>query len=274
MSWPETKTVLVTVRTYPTPATKGVEVSCTAGITEDGRWIRLFPIPYRYLPTAQRFRKYQWIKAAVRRSSDSRPESYEIDVNSIQLLSEPLPERNAWEERKRHVLRLLAPSLCALKRAWQADKQGAATLGIFRPRRILRLRIEPTTPAWSPKQLAALRQYENALIPDPRTPRQELEKVPFNFKYVFQCDDDACKTHTLGCTDWEASEAWRSWRRYGSAWEQKFRQKFETWMTEKRDTHFYVGTVHEHPAEWMIVGLFYPPKHREQQPALPGLEAN
>jgi hypothetical protein len=32
------KRVLITVRTYPTPAKKGIEVSCTAGITDDGKW--------------------------------------------------------------------------------------------------------------------------------------------------------------------------------------------------------------------------------------------
>jgi hypothetical protein len=31
-------------------------------------------------------------------------------------------------------------------------------------------------------------------------------------------------------------------------------------MTEKYDTHFIVGTVHKHPKNWIIVGLFYPPK--------------
>ena len=31
-------------------------------------------------------------------------------------------------------------------------------------------------------------------------------------------------------------------------------------MIEKFDTHFYVGTVHQHPKSWIIVGLFYPPK--------------
>ena len=31
-------------------------------------------------------------------------------------------------------------------------------------------------------------------------------------------------------------------------------------MIRKFDTHFYVGTVREHPAEWIIVGLFYPPR--------------
>jgi hypothetical protein len=31
-------------------------------------------------------------------------------------------------------------------------------------------------------------------------------------------------------------------------------------MITKLDTHFYVGTVHKHPTEWIIVGLFYPPR--------------
>ena len=26
------------------------------------------------------------------------------------------------------------------------------------------------------------------------------------------------------------------------------------------DTHVFVGTVHKHPKNWVIVGLFYPPK--------------
>lgn len=82
-----TKRVLIVVRTYPTPARRGVEVSCTAGITEEGEWIRLFPIPYRFLHPDRRFRKYQTIDARVKRASDSRAESYEIDVDSIDILS-------------------------------------------------------------------------------------------------------------------------------------------------------------------------------------------
>jgi hypothetical protein len=50
----ERKRILITVRTYPVPATKGVEVSCTAGITEGQQWIRIFPIPYRFLQPDRR----------------------------------------------------------------------------------------------------------------------------------------------------------------------------------------------------------------------------
>ena len=31
-------------------------------------------------------------------------------------------------------------------------------------------------------------------------------------------------------------------------------------MINKLDTYFYVGTVHRHPKNWIIVGLFYPTK--------------
>jgi hypothetical protein len=63
------------------------------------------------------------------------------------------------------------------------------------------------------------------------------------------------------CTDWEMSESYRRWRnQYGTNWEAKFRQKYESEMIGKNDTHFYVGTVHQHPDAWIIVGLFYPPR--------------
>jgi hypothetical protein len=37
-----------------------------------------------------------------------------------------------------------------------------------------------------------------------------------------------------------------------------FRQRYERDMIEKNDTHFYVGYIHQHPDNWLIVGLFYP----------------
>jgi hypothetical protein len=62
------------------------------------------------------------------------------------------------------------------------------------------------------------------------------------------------------CTDWEMGQAYRAWRReYGDQWEAKFRERFETEMIEKKETHFFVGTIHQHPGSWIIVGLFYPP---------------
>jgi hypothetical protein len=55
-------------------------------------------------------------------------------------------------------------------------------------------------------------------------------------------------------------QSYRSWQeKYGDDWEAAFRQKYENEMINKFDTHCYVGTVHKHPKEWIIVGLFHPP---------------
>ncbi len=66
------------------------------------------------------------------------------------------------------------------------------------------------------------------------------------------------------CTDWEMSESYRRWRsEYGDGWEEKFRQRYENEMIQRYDTHFYVGTVASHPNNWIIIGLFYPPREAE-----------
>lgn len=251
----ERKRILIVVRTYPAPSKKSAEASCTAGITDDGKWIRLFPIPYRFLEPDKQFAKYQWIEAMVRKASDARPESFNIDVDSIKILSSPLPTDDGWRERKGKVLPLAAHCLCCLKE--ERDRTGKPTLGLIKPAVIERFIIEKGDDAWTPTQLEMLRQGH---LFNSNAPKVELEKVPYDFSYVFRCDHASCTGHNLCCTDWEAGQAWRSWSRtYGDQWESKFRQKFEQEMLKKNDTYFFVGTVRAHPHSWTIVGLFYPP---------------
>lgn len=251
----EKKKALITVRTYPIPASPGVEVSCTAAITDEGKWLRLFPVPYRFLDQDKKFRKYQWIEFSGIKASDPRPESYHIDIDSINILSEPLPTTNEWRARKDMVFPLRAPSLCYLKN--ERDLNKYPTLGFFRPKTIDRLRVITTSPTWSQAELNMLRQDDLFRS----RPLDELEKIPYHFSYTFRCDAPACTSHSLLCTDWEMGQAWRKWsREYGDEWEAKFRQRFETEMIQKNDTHFYVGTTHRHPHVWIIIGLFYPPK--------------
>lgn len=252
----EIKRALIVVRTYPNPATKGVEVSCTAAITDKREWLRLFPVPWRLLDSDQQFRKYQWVQVTVTKSTkDGRPESYKLKPDGIKILSEKLPTDREWQARKDIVLPLKSPSLCFLKR--QQKAQGHPTLGIFRPKKIQGLVITSAASSWTDAQLAILRQGHLFV----ESPKAELEKIPFNFQYQFSCDDDQCNGHKIICTDWEMGELYRKCRdSYGDAWEDKFRQRYETDMIHKNDTHFYVGTMRGHPDVWIIVGLFYPPR--------------
>jgi hypothetical protein len=251
------KRVLITVRTYPVPATKSIEASCTAGITSDGQWIRLFPIPYRLMDQERRFVKWQWIDVnVIKAANDPRPESYKLNVDSIQV-GEVIGTQDEWRARRQIIEPLRGLSMCRIQ--GQQKQHGYPTLGIFRPHQIKRLIIESTDANWSQGELNTLRQ---STLFD-KAPAQILEKIPFDFRYEFRCGDVDCRGHTMICTDWEMGQAYRSWRReYGDQWEAKFRQRFETEMIEKNETQFFVGTIHQYPNSWIIVGLFYPPKQQ------------
>ena len=236
-------------------------MSCTAAITDKGEWLRLFPVPWRYLAADEQFRRYQWVEASVIKASDPRPESYKLKQNGIRILSEPLSTANNWQLRRDLIEPLCSHCLCCLKK--KLDSDGRPTLGIFRPKSLDKLIISTDTPNWTESQLAILGQGH--LFAE--KPKKQLEKIPHRFKYKFRCDHPDCSGHELSCTDWEMAQAWRRWKQdYGDNWESKFRRRFEQEMIEKYDTHLYVGTIHQHPKEWIIVGLFYPPK--VEQPLL------
>jgi hypothetical protein len=251
-----TRRVLITVRTYPVPARKNIEVSCTAGVTSDGNWIRLFPVPYRLLDYDKRFAKYQWIEVSVTKAAqDLRPESYKLNVDTIKICEQVDTSNGSWRERKKLLKPLVRQSMCQIRN--ERDTNNWPTLGLFRPAKIDRLIIEPDSAEWTPQQLANLDQ--TMLFQS--SPSEKLEKIPHKFKYQFRCSDQSCRGHTMSCTDWEMAESYRRWRdQYDEEWEIALREKYEEELVKKRDLHFYVGTVHRHPTEWIIVGLFYPPR--------------
>ena len=80
--------VLITVKTYPIPSDTYDELVCTAGVTEDGDFVRLYPINFRDLPYAQQYRKYQRVELRVTKhgSKDKRKESYRPVDGSIRTL--------------------------------------------------------------------------------------------------------------------------------------------------------------------------------------------
>lgn len=57
--------ILITVKTYPLLSSKHIETVCTAELREEGKWIRIYPVPFRNLDRNKRFKKYQWIEANI-----------------------------------------------------------------------------------------------------------------------------------------------------------------------------------------------------------------
>lgn len=268
--------VLITVKTYPIPSAKYDELVCTAGVTESGDFVRLYPINFRDLPFSQQYKKYQWIEvmAEKHRGRDVRKESYRPDSDTIQILREPIKSNPGnWAERARYALAKKARSMEELNDQREADR---TSLGVFKPKKVHDLVISPDDPDWKADFRAALRQ---ARLWDDRTVSKEPpRKVPFKFHYQFECDDPRCNGHRMMIEDWEVGALF--WRLVDQGLSHKdaadkVREKFLTELCgPDKDTHFFVGTILAYPKTWVVIGVFYPKIQAATGPTLFDMEAN
>ena len=265
--------VLITVKTYPIPSSKYDELVCTAGVTETGEFIRLYPVNFRDLPFSQQYKKYQWIDVVVSRHQgrEVRKESYRPDCDTIQKVGEPIASNPGnWKNRGRFVLTKKAQSMEELKDQQSADR---TSLGIFKPKVVKDLVISQDDSDWKPQFKAKLRQARlwetRSVSKDP--PR----KVPYKFHYKFECNDERCKGHKMMIEDWEVGALFWRLVDQGHSHEEASREVKEKFLDElcgtDKDTYFYVGTVLSHPKSWVVIGVFYPKKEKPSLKAKPSL---
>lgn len=253
--------VLITVKTAPIPSKKYDELVCTAGVLEDGTFVRLYPINFRELPFSQQYRKYQWIEvdAEKHKGRDTRKESWKPDSDTLTLGPKISTAGDpTWSNRARHVLPKKAQSMEAL---WDAQELDRTSLGVFKPQKIHDLVIEELpSPDWDPSFLEALKQAR--LWDDRKHTREPPRRMPFKLSFKFECDDPRCKgNHQMMIEDWEVSALY--WRLVDEGVPpqnavQAVRTKFLTVLCAlDRDTHFFVGTVLEH-GTWVVIGIWWP----------------
>jgi hypothetical protein len=141
---PDHQRILILCKTYPSPSARYVETSCVAGMDEQGRLIRLFPVPFRLVEDTQQFKKWQWISARVRRAQDdARPESHRLSVDTIEVQGDPLPTRDYWPERRAAIEHV--PIFASHDDLEAARIQHGVTLGLVRPSRLLGMDISPVS---------------------------------------------------------------------------------------------------------------------------------
>jgi hypothetical protein len=247
--------VLITVKTYPHPSEKYDELVCTAGITEAGQWVRLYPINYRGLDYERQFAKYQWVKLELGptgHGNDNRKESRRPNLDTLELHGDVLSTKNNWRARKAVIDKMPVHTLKELVALYDSDR---TSLGIVRPRRVLDIEVKKTDPEWSSQQLGFINQL--SLFDGNKRP---LRKIPFELRYVFECDDDT-KPHRALITDWELGALYlneeRRLRDPDKAAESVKRKFLNELCGPKRDTLFFMGTTWPYNT-WIVLGVFYP----------------
>lgn len=263
--------VLVTVKAYPQPSRTYGETVCVAGVRTDlgePTWIRIYPVAYRDLAFADRFKKYQFMHLrAFRASSDTRPESFKPNIPSAQL-GEVIGTERRWATRWRYLKGLAgATTACELYAA--QDDLAAPSLGLVKPKDVDRLEVEPNEGFSADRQRVA----ELAAAGDLFTAQRDaLEPAPYRLKYRYTCMSTGCNGHSQTLIDWEAGEAARSWKQAGASDQDLpalLRQKFlDQLCAADRDTYLFLGNQHQHRRSFLVLGVFWPPAGSRPAPTL------
>ena len=254
-----TKRVLVTVKAYPNPSRKYGETVCCAGIDIDIlQWIRLYPIPYRDLDVSQKFKKYTVISVKCYKANDKRVESYKVDSDSINRLYY-LDGKKKWEKRKEIVLPTISTSFCNILQDIKQNK----SLGIFKPHNI--------DFSWKKSSVESEHKREACYVQLSffNSQKEVIEQIPYDFYYTFKCHKQSnCPGHKLPIIDWEIGQAYRKWKHTYKNHEELLLNIKKKWLdficSEKNDIYFYVGNMKRFHNQFMVLGVFYPPKTTNQ----------
>ena len=268
--------VLVAVKTYPTLSSEYNELVCTAGFREDGSWIRIYPVPFRFLQEKQQYKKWQWIRVkTVKNNKDFRPESYRpYDLENSIKLEDEIPSKNSWKARSEFALKHVWNNMTELAKAAQRDNISLATL---KPKEVKNFIWERTSEEWDHKKLERILSSLNQGSLFDTTSRQGFEiakKIPFKFSYVFSTEDG--KERTMMIEDWELGmlylKMYNKFRNEEVACE-KVKEKYFRTMINGRDLYFFVGTTLKfHKVNvanpFIIIGTYWPPLVKNEELSL------
>jgi hypothetical protein len=261
----EKQRVLITVKTYPTLSRKYGETVCTAGVREDGSWVRMYPVPFRRLNEAEQYRKYDWVDCRlIRNSSDPRPETHRpVDASELVPVGHIDPSDN-WRERRKLLLET-ASVFHSLDELIAKAKINLHSLAVFKPAKMLDFVWEEEDKRdWEPQKLQQMRDLHSQLeLFEDNSWRQTFKvipKLPYSFSYKFQ--DSSGRESELQILDWEIGALYWNCLRSSNLDEtkalDKVRQKyFEEFLT--KDLHFFLGTTQQFhfigPNPWVIIGV-------------------
>jgi hypothetical protein len=266
--------VLLTVTTYPLPSRSYDELVCTAGILENGDWIRIYPVPLSFLlgqrqsGKMQSF-KYTWMELDLNpRSDDFRPESFSpknYDFRDLSLFDQ-IDTKNNWSLRKEICLKNVFTNLDALIELSKAPTN--KSLATFKPTTIERLEIVEDDPEWK-NEWKELRKQGDLFSQD-KAPEILIPKLPYKFYYRFK--DDSGKSRRLMIEDWEIGALYWKCLKASEGDEkqalEKVRQRFEYEFINKKEIYFFLGTTRQWHMRrsknpFVIIGVFYPKKESQ-----------
>lgn len=264
--------VLIAVKTYPTLSTKYDELVCTAGVLENGQWIRIYPVPLQFLRGLRKDGKietfkYNWIELELnRRKDDFRPESHSpvhYDFRDIVAHGKVGTDSN-WAERKQFCTANVYTNLTRLIEESKAPSN--VSLATFKPQQITAFEIKKEeNREWKDEWKEIRKQGD--LFDEGKSPEILIPKLPYKFYYHF-IDDEGTKSRLM-IEDWEIGALYWNCLKGAEGNEEialeKVREQYESNFIKNKDLYLFLGTTREWHMRraknpFVIIGVFYPKK--------------
>lgn len=272
----EHKRIFILVKAYPEISKRYGEVVCTAGIQEDGTWIRLYPVPFRRLKEDKQYKKYTWIDVDVTEHEhlyDPRIESYRPVLESISPEERTTSKKADWESRKHLILnsqKIYTDMQELINEAYDTNK----SLAIFKPQEIISMTVEKRTEKELEDWRAKTRQINIFYAEDELRELRIAQQIPYKFSYVFI--DSRGKRRKLLVEDWELGMLYLNCmnkKQNEQAAIKDVKKKYFDTFTHKNDMYFFVGTtlewhIRKSKNPFIIIGVFYPLSSDERQLSL------
>lgn len=261
--------VLVTVKASPQPSSSYGDTVCVAGILmeDQPRWIRLYPVPFRYLDGPQQFDKYAPISVELHEATqDRRPESAKINVASIRV-GEVIPP---WQGRAPWVEPLVTGTMCELLAGTRANLN-AASIGAIRPADVDSDLTFKVHPPWSAAQAASLLAAESqGELFGQRGPALKPPRLKAILHY--RCEAAGCNGHDQHIIDWELTALQRRGDRLSDDDLKKSitRRFMHQMFLADTDPVIFVGNQADvrRRASFTVLGVYYPKRQPPPEFAL------
>lgn len=257
--------VMILVKATPQPSKTYGDTVCVAGLAlNPARWVRLYPVPFRYIPKGSQFPKYAIVNVKVRSAgSDTRHESLKIDAESIKVIAEAKTKAT----RAAYLFDLPDLSTCEVLRRVKADIH-ASSLAKVRPVDADDLTFSEHGP-WSAKQQANLEQFIRTAALFGPADRSLLIPPRWKVQLRYRCSDRGCPGHKQRILDWELT-AFQNRLREPTDEERKaaIRRNFlERPFGGSKDSQIFIGNQ-ENPVvrdRFTVLGMFYPDRSEVPQ---------
>jgi hypothetical protein len=241
--------LMVNCKTYPAVSTKYVETVCTGGVQRNGEFVRLYPVPFRFLDSREQYKRWDVISVqAYRDDQDTRPESWHLEPGtSIEFVDRIKSETHRWEWMKRTVYE-----------SSSAMEQKGVTNGC--------VEIEPhelywkaDPKEWTPGQLNVIQQGDLFAT---KTQMESLaDRVPWQFRLKYR-EKKSGREADAKVLAWSYYQGFRRERKNADSDESALNAiltKVSRSIFSPKRTVFAILGTHSRFKHWMISSLYHVP---------------